>query len=252
MSKQVVILAGGKGERLRPFTEDRPKCMIPVLGNPLLAFQLRWLAASGYKDVTICCGYLHEVIRDYFGDGTKFGVKIRYLVEDEPLGRGGALRQGLEHIAGRQAGAAADGAPVLAINGDLLTNLNLLEFEAFHKANGGMATLATVPLTSPYGIVDLGEDGVGVKGFTEKPELPFFINAGVYMFQPEIAGLLPEKGDHEDTTFPGLAQSNQLKAFTTRAFWKTIDTVKDLSEVRSEIEQVLFQAFLTPAVVTVQ
>ncbi|HEY9784853.1 MAG TPA: nucleotidyltransferase family protein [Candidatus Obscuribacterales bacterium] len=240
MSKHVVILAGGKGERLRPFTEDRPKCMIPVLGNPLLSFQLRWLAASGFNKITMCCGYRHEVIRDYFGNGSKFNVNIEYLIENEPLGRGGAMRYALQHI-----GAPA-GSSVLVINGDLLTNLPLPEFENFHKANGGIATLAAVPLTSPYGIVELGEDGIGVKGFTEKPELPFWINAGIYLVDPAIVDLLPEKGDHEVATFPGLAREGRLKAFKTRAFWRTVDTVKDLSEVRSEIEQVLFQAFFQP------
>lgn len=232
---RAIIIAGGKGERLRPYTEDRPKCMIPVLGNPLLSFQLRLLSSYGFKKVTLCCGYLHEKIEEHFGDGSKYGVKLEYLVEETPLGRGGALRRALEH--------AAPTEPVLAMNGDSLTNINLGELIKFHKMNGPLATLVAVPLRSPYGIIDVKDDSL-VCGFTEKPELPFWINAGIYVLDPGIIEKMPIKGDHEELTFPQLAEKNQLRVYKTRAFWKTIDTVKDLTEVRGEFEQLVFGAFL--------
>lgn len=231
-----IILAGGKGERLRPYTEDRPKAMIPVLGNPLLSFQLRLLNSYGFNRITICCGYLHEVMRDYFGDGTKFGVKIDYLVENEPLGRGGALRRALEEI-------PPGTEPVLAMNGDLLTNLNLSDLISFHKKHHPAATIVSVPLRSSYGILEVSDDSV-VSGFSEKPELPFWINAGIYLLDHKIVTQLPKKGDHEELTFPQLAKEGSLRVFKTRAFWKTIDTVKDLTETRSDFEQLLFSAFL--------
>src|SRR3972149_8060071 len=89
---QAIILAGGKGERLRPFTEDRPKCMVEILGVPLLGYQLQWLSSQGVTDVIISCGYRHEVIQNFFGSGEKWGVSLQYSVESQPLGRGGALR----------------------------------------------------------------------------------------------------------------------------------------------------------------
>ncbi|HEY9778001.1 MAG TPA: nucleotidyltransferase family protein [Planktothrix sp.] len=232
---RAIIIAGGKGERLRPYTEDRPKAMIPVLGNPLLSFQLRLLSSHGFKKIAICCGYRNEVLKEHFGDGSKFGVHIDYLVEDEPLGRGGALRRALEHVQAHE--------PVVAMNGDSLTNINLSDLTAFHKKYHPAATLVTVPLRSPYGIIDVKDDNL-VGGFTEKPELPFWINAGIYVLDPRIVDDLPIKGDHEELTFPKLAQANQLRVYKTRAFWKTIDTVKDLTEVRSEFEQLVFGAFL--------
>ncbi len=237
---QAIIIAGGKGERLRPYTEDRPKAMIPVLGNPLLSFQLRLLNSYGFKKIAICCGYRNEVLKEHFGDGAKFGVKIEYLVEDEPLGRGGALRRAMEHFAPTE--------PVLAMNGDSLTNINLGELVNFHKKFDPTATLVAVPLRSPYGIIDVADETL-VAGFTEKPELPFWINAGIYVLSPAIIKDLPVKGDHEELTFPALAKNKQLRVYRTRAFWKTIDTVKDLTEVRSEFEQLVFGAFLqsTPA-----
>lgn len=240
---RAIILAGGKGERLRPFTEDRPKGMIPVLGNPLLAFQMRLLSTHGFNSVTICCGYRHEVIKDYFGDGAKHGVKIEYLVEDEPLGRGGALRSALEHI------QPLPNESVVAMNGDSLTNLNISELMAFHKQHKPAATLVTVPLRSPYGVVDVADDAT-VNGFREKPELPFWINAGIYALTASILKDLPEVGDHEVLTFPRLSEQGDLKAFRTRAFWKTIDTVKDLTEARAEFEQMLFGAFFQPAAIS--
>jgi len=89
---QAIILAGGRGERLRPFTEDRPKPMVEILGIPILGYQLQWLQSQGIEDVIVSCGYRHDVIQNYFGNGEKWGVKIQYSVETEPLGSGGALK----------------------------------------------------------------------------------------------------------------------------------------------------------------
>jgi NDP-sugar pyrophosphorylase family protein len=239
--KNAIILAGGKGERLRPLTENIPKCMVPVLGNPLLAFQLKWLRAHGIENVALCCGYLHEVIEEYFGDGRRHGVKIEYLVETESLGRGGALKNGLRLF-------KEQGEPVLALNGDAITNLNVSELAKFHTKNQPLATLVSTPLTSPYGIVDFDSDPKVVTGFREKPQLPFWINAGIYVLSPEIFELLPDKGDHEDTTFPLLASRAQLHAFRTDCFWKPVDTIKDLSELRTQIESLLLEAFFAPPV----
>ena len=233
MSGKVVILAGGKGERLRPFTEDRPKPMIEVLGSPLLAYQLNWVRAAGFQHIIMACGYRHEVIESYFGDGSKWQVKIDYLVETQPLGRGGAIKRALQSV------DTLDG-PILVLNGDMVTSLHIDGLLNFHKQHSSVATLVTVPLRSPYGIVELADDGC-VRRFSEKPILPFWINAGIYVFSPEIIELLPDKGDHEQLTFPGLAQNDELRAFKSSAFWRTVDTVKDVSELRAELEKLLFE-----------
>ena len=230
--RHAIIIAGGRGERLRPYTEDRPKPMVPLMGSPLLSYSIKWLTGQGIDDITICCGHMHEVIVDYFGDGSKFGAKINYLIEEKPLGRGGAIRAALETI-------NAPERTVLAMNGDIMTNLNLNELYAFHRAQGGMVSLTSVPLVSPYGIVDISEDG-SVEGFREKPELPFWINAGIYLMNTEVTPLLPVKGDHEVSTFPQLAAQGKLKCYRSRAFWRAVDTVKDLTELRNECEQLFF------------
>jgi NDP-sugar pyrophosphorylase family protein len=236
-----IIIAGGKGERLRPFTDDRPKAMIPVLGNPLLVFQLRLLNSYGFNKITLCCGYRHEVIVDYFGDGKKHGVSIDYVIEQEPLGRGGAIRKALERIQEQTPNLTE---PIIAMNGDMLTNVNLSELIAFHKQHKPTATLVSAPLKSPYGIIET--DDTIVTGFTEKPELPFWVNAGIYALDPAILSHLPLVGDHEVTTFPKLAEEGKLRTYKTRAFWKTIDTVKDLTEARAEFEKLVFGTFIQP------
>lgn len=235
--KKVIVLAGGKGERLRPHTEDRPKCMIPVMGKPLLGFTLQWLSTYGYEDVYLTCGYRHEAIKDHFGDGAKLGIKIRYIIEDEPLGRGGAIKKAMSSMAELNE-------PVLAINGDIVTNLNLNQLAQKHNSSDVLATIVTVPLRSPYGVVDIAPNGA-VAGFREKPELPFWINSGVYLLSPSLCPLLPDAGDHEDQTFPQLAEDGKLATYSSRDFWRTVDTVKDLGELRVELEQLFFGAFFS-------
>jgi NDP-sugar pyrophosphorylase family protein len=236
MLSKVIILAGGKGERLWPLTADRPKGMVEILGKPLLEYQLRWLRSQGIKDVTMACGYLSDVIQDYFGDGQEWELKISYSVEKSALGRGGAVKQALSGLQPLMA-------PVLVMNGDNICDLNLKELFAFHNQTGAVATIVCVPLKCPYGIVDLNGNSL-IAGFQEKPELPHWVNAGIYVFNPEVYDLLPVVGDHEIITFPELARNGRLHAYKTRTFWKGIDTAKDLSELNAQLEQLYFQPIL--------
>lgn len=233
---RVIILAGGRGERLRPYTEDRPKGMVEVMGHPILLYLVRWLVSHNLRDITISCGHLHHVISDYFGDGSKYDCRIEYLVEDEPLGRGGALRRAMEaHI--------DDVEPMIALNGDMITNLNITDLIENHRSSGALGTVLTAPLVSPHGILDIDENG-RISRFREKPELPFWISAGIYVLDRSVAARLPKKGDHEMTTFPELAQEGKLNSHRFKAFWRSIDTVKDLAEIQSEASQEFFDGLV--------
>lgn len=233
---QAIILAGGKGERLRPFTEDRPKPMVEILGVPILGYQLQWLQSQGITDLIVACGYRHEVIEDYFGRGDKWGVAIQYAVEPQPLGRGGALKLAFRLL--------KEGEDVcLATNGDVITNVRLRPLLQAHRQNGCVATVVLAPFTSPYGVVEV-DDQDKIVAFHEKPELPYWLNAGIYVLSREVESLLPDQGDHEDSTFPRLAQERRLGAFKSRAYWRSVDTVKDLSEVHKELEKRLLTSFL--------
>ncbi|TMI76106.1 MAG: nucleotidyltransferase family protein [Bacillati bacterium ANGP1] len=233
---QAIILAGGKGERLRPFTSDRPKPMVEILGVPILGYQLQWLQAQDITDVIVACGYRHEVIEEYFGAGEKWGVRLQYAVEPQPLGRGGALKLAF--------GLLRSGEDLcLATNGDVVTNVRLRPLIQAHRDSDCVATVVLEPFISPYGIVEVGEDEK-IAAFREKPELPYWLNAGIYVLSREIEKLLPDQGDHEDTTFPRLAAEGKLCAFRSRSYWRAVDTVKDLAEVQKDLEQRLLTSFL--------
>ena len=222
-----LILAGGKGERLRPLTDTVPKPMIPVDGRPILWHQVQWLRGAGVTDVVFLVGHLADAVQDYFGRGDDTGANFHYSHEQVPLGRGGALRQGLATLPGGDE-------PVIATNGDVLTDASLADllgdYRARRAANPAhVATILTVPMTSPYGIVDTDENG-SVKEFREKAVLPHAINGGVYVLHPGIRELLPATGDHETTTFPALAAAGRMSAVMTDAFWRSVDSPKDLRE----------------------
>lgn len=222
-----LILAGGKGERLRPVTDTVPKPMIRVNGRPILWRQVQWLREAGVTDVVFLVGHLAEAVKDYFGNGRDVGITAHYSYERSPLGRGGALRQGLAMLPDCDE-------PVIATNGDVLTDASLTDllgdYRARRTANPAhVATILTVPMTSPYGIVDTDENGM-VQEFREKAVLPHAINGGVYVLHPEIRELLPEMGDHETTTFPALAAAGRMSAVMTDAFWRSVDSPKDLRE----------------------
>jgi NDP-sugar pyrophosphorylase family protein len=230
-----IILAGGKWERLRPFTEDRPKPMVEIMGVPILGYVLHWLQGQGITDVVLSCGYRHEVIETYFGNGERLGLRIAYAVEEEPLGRGGALREALGRIPEKED-------VVIATNGDIITNLPLAPLLAAHRPRQMLATVVLTPFVSPYGIVEVNETD-RVTQFHEKPELPYWINAGIYALSPGIREHLPERGDHETTTFPALARAGRLGAYKMQAYWRTVDTIKDVNEVASEFQRRLLGFF---------
>lgn len=227
-----LILAGGKGERLRPLTDTLPKPMVPVCGKPILERQIAWLKEGGVDSVVFLAGYRWEAIQEYFLDGSGFGVRAEYSVEDSPLGRGGAIKQGYPLV-------PASGEPVVVTNGDIITRQPLSDILEFHRnsparRNGPSVTLLSVPMVSPYGIVDM-VDGGTVVGFREKVELPHWINGGVYVFDQEVFPEFPDLGDHEVETFPRLAAEGRIAAYQTRSFWTSIDSFKDLREA----EQIL-------------
>ena len=228
-----LILAGGKGERLRPLTDKLPKPMIALAGQPLLWHQVRWLRRCGVTDVVFLVGYLAEAVADYFGDGSAYGICAHYSREETPLGRGGALRKGLA--------MTPDGAdePVIAINGDIITEVDLGRLLADYRARAAanpdhLATILTVGMTSTYGIVDTDSAGL-VRDFREKAPLPYAINGGVYVFNPAIREWLPERGDHEDTTFPTLAEQGRMSAVHTDEFWRSVDSMQDMADAERHL-----------------
>ncbi len=227
--KSAIILAGGKGERLRPYTNDRPKPMVEINGRPIVSYILEQIKRAGVEEVVVACSYLHEVLEEYLGNGEKFGLQISYSIEESPLGRGGGIKQAMKQLNGAWEN-------VLVTNGDQLWQLDVKGLIDRHFSNNAIATLVVVPLRSPYGIVEFDIEN-HVVGFREKPVLPQWINAGIYVFNKEIEKLLPEVGDHETETFPKLPKDRFL-IFQSKTYWRGVDTVKDLTEVAKEVTQI--------------
>ncbi|OAH15753.1 nucleotidyltransferase family protein [Streptomyces jeddahensis] len=227
---QAVVLAGGQGSRLRPYTDDRPKPMveIPGTGTPIIGHQLAWLADEGVTDAVVSCGHLAEVLQKWL-ESADLPLRVTTVVETEPLGRGGGLKYAAAHL------PHAD-QPWYATNGDIWTRFSLRDMAAFHAERDATATLALARPRIPWGAVETDTFG-HITDFVEAPPSPFLINAGVYVFSAEFTELLPSRGDHERTTFPKLAREKRLAGFPIPqgAYWRAIDTAKDLTEAAKEL-----------------
>ena len=186
-----LILAGGRGERLRPLTDSLPKPMVPLNGKPLLWHQVQWMKDAGVTDVVFLAGYRHEAVMDYFGDGSDHGFNAHYSIEDSPLGTGGAVKKGMSLVPETEES-------LFVTNGDIVTAEQFSAVMDRHRKRlllnpDHAATVMVVPFVSPYGIVEVNtEDLIG--GFREKAQLPHWINAGIYVFSRAIQQEPPRRG----------------------------------------------------------
>lgn len=196
----VVIMAGGKGTRLRPQTEHCPKPMLLIDGKPMLEIQLEQCIASGFSNFYLSVNYLKEQIIDHFQDGRRWGVSINYLVEDEPLGTAGSLQLLPDSVQD----------PFLVMNGDVLTRFDPSQLLRFHDEHPAAATLCVREhlVTIPFGVVKI--KGVELAGLEEKPSYSHLVNAGVYIIDPKLLSLLPA---NQATDMPTLLHSAQQAGY---------------------------------------
>ncbi|OAN49288.1 alcohol dehydrogenase [Paramagnetospirillum marisnigri] len=225
-----VVMVGGLGERLRPLTATTPKPLLPVGGRPLLETILLQLAGSGFRRVYLAVNYMAEKFEDAFGDGSRLGLDIRYLREDGKLGTAGALG----HLPERPE------APMVVMNGDVLTAVNyrsLLDFHAEHAARATMC-VREYDIQVPYGVVEV--ENSRVRALQEKPVLTHFINAGIYVLDPSALDRL-EPGHPCD--MPTLLQrvmnaSEPVVAFPIREYWLDIGRLDDFAKANGDFERV--------------
>jgi NDP-sugar pyrophosphorylase family protein len=214
---EAIILAGGKAERLGDAAGGGPKALVPIAGQPLAAYQVSQLVAAGVDRVIVSCAVGQGQLFERALSG--LGAEIVPAEEPEPLGRGGGLRF---------AAASREGSGALyALNGDELLDVDLRAMLDRHAAGGAAATIAVAPMTSALGVVDVADDD-RVTGFREAPRLPFWVNIGCYVLDDEALERLPERGDHEQTTFPALAAEGKLLAHRHEGVWLTVNTPKQL------------------------
>jgi NDP-sugar pyrophosphorylase family protein len=216
---EALILAGGKAERLGDAAQGRPKPLVTVGGRPLAAYQVARLVDAGVSRIVVACAKGNEPLFERELGG--IGAEIVAVGEPEPLGRGGGLRFAASH--------RTESGPVYALNGDELLGIDLRDLLDRHSSRGGAATIVLSQVRSAFGVVELDPDD-RVTGFREAPLLPEWVNSGVYVLDDESIARLPERGDHEDTTFPELAAEGKLFGYRNTGYWLTVNTPKQLRE----------------------
>jgi len=223
----VVLMAGGLGARLRPLTEDRPKPMIMIGKRPILETILLNFIEYGFRRFYISVNYKAEMVTDYFGDGSRWGVEISYIKEPERMGTAGAVGL-LPEVPTK---------PVIVMNGDLLTKVNFGSLLDFHAAHAAEATMCVreYDLQVPYGVVKL--DDHRLLSVEEKPVHRFFVNAGIYVLSPAALSLIPAGFYDMPNLFEGLvAQRRETAVFPIREYWMDIGHLSDLEKANGDFD----------------
>lgn len=230
---QALILAGGKGTRLRPLTIHTPKPVVPIVNKPFLNYQIDLLKRANVKDITLSLSYQPGKIEEIFADGQDYGVRIHYTVEASPLGTGGAYKNAEQYLK----------ETAIVFNGDVLTDMDLAKIVSFHKEKKAAATIVLVPVenVSAYGVVETDQEG-RVRRFVEKPKpgetSSNTINAGCYILEPHLLNYVPvnEPYSFEYQIFPSLLKAGEpFYAYTWNHYWLDIGTPKSYLQAHYDL-----------------
>ena len=216
---KAVLLVGGRGTRLRPLTDKTPKGLLEVHNKSIIEHLFDLLKKYGIRDAILCIGYLKEKIKEHFGDGSKIGINITYVEENEPQGTAGPLRLAKKFLK----------ESFIVSNGDELKNINIPRMFRLHKRKNALATIALTTVDDPshYGVARL--DGSRIVEFVEKPSIPpsNLINAGFYIFEPEVIDMIPDGFSMiEKDVFPELAKLGRLRGFPFAGQWFDIGNIE--------------------------
>ena len=229
---KAVILVGGQGTRLRPLTLGTPKPMVPLANQPFVSYVLEHLKSHGIKDIIFSMGYLPDGIKSHFGDGSDWGLDVTYVVENQPLGTAGAVKNVEDHVGDDD---------FLVLNGDILTDLDLGGLIDFHHSKSAVGTIALTPVDDPtaYGLVRTGDDGE-VLEFLEKPSWDQIdtnlINAGTYVLKRQVLDMIPAGVEYsfERGVFPKLVGKG-LYGFRSNSYWMDIGTPEKYLQAHYDI-----------------
>jgi len=220
---KAIILAGGRGKRLKPITDFVPKPLVPIRNTPIIEWQIKYLKKFNITEVIICTGYKTKMIENHF-EMKNMGITIKYSIEKSPLGTGGAIKK---------AGKMINEKSFFVINGDTITNIDL------NKLKKKQNSIAAIELRTQYGILETKDEKI--LKFNEKKEITdTWMNAGIYHLQKKVLKELPAKGDIEKTLFPDYAKKgklNMIKFKNTK--WYSVDSFKDMEECSLEIEKII-------------
>jgi len=226
---RAVILAGGRGTRLRPYTTVFPKPLMPIGEVPILDVVLRRLVASGFSEITLSVGYLAELVRAYCGDGSRYGVTLSYLHEDEPLGTVGP------------AGLLEDfREPILLVNGDILTDLSFEKLYEYHVENRGLLTVALHRrhVQINFGVIDRME-GNEIRRYVEKPQMEYLVGMGICVLEPAVAPFIGrgKRMDLPDLITALIAAGKKVVGWETDAYWLDIGRPDDYERAQAEFTE---------------
>jgi len=223
---RVVLMVGGLGSRLRPLTEDTPKPMLSVGNKPILETIINNFRQYGFRDIILSVNYKADIVKEYFGDGEKFGVKIEYVHEEKRMGTAGALslmQDKFKH-------------PFFVMNGDLLTNVNFEHFLSFHNENASIATMGVreYEYQIPYGVIN--QEAGKILSIIEKPKQQYYVNAGIYILSPSVLEIIPKDIFYDmPTFFEDLIQEGKTPiSFPVHEYWLDIGQMKELEKARDE------------------
>jgi len=220
---KAIILAGGRGKRLKPITDYVPKPLVPINNIPIIEWQMKYLKNFGIDEVIVCSGYKTKMIENYLSM-KDLGIKIKFSIEKSPLGTGGAIKK---------AGKMIKDDNFVVINGDIITNINLKKLVKLPNS------IAAIELKTKYGILEIENNKI--INFREKKEISkTWMNAGIYYLQKNILKELPVKGDIEKTLFPDFAKKGNLNTIKFKnTKWHSIDSFKDIEDCALEIEKII-------------
>ena len=233
---KAVILAGGKGTRLKPYTTVFPKPLMPINDKPILEIVIRQLKSHGFGEIIITVGHLSELIITFFGDGGKFDVKIEYSREDKPLGTAGGLGLIKKEL----------NETFLMMNGDVLTTLNFSDLVSYHKRNDAIATIALNKreVYIDFGVVEL-DDSDSIAGYIEKPKIEYLVSMGVYVFDPRVLEYIRpnEYLDFPDLIKELISNGETVKGYIYEGYWLDIGRPDDYEKANSEIDKIYPELF---------
>jgi len=226
---RAVVLAGGKGTRLAPYTRIIPKPLMPIGDMPILEIMLRQMKRAGIRQVTLTTGYLDNLLRLFFLDGRRLGLKIDYVREEKPLGTSGPLAnvKGLTRT-------------FLVTNGDVLTDLDFAELIAYHQQQGAIATIATHKrkVTINLGVVDVDKDNT-VTDYLEKPDFNYLVSMGLYVFEPRVLNYIAkdEYLDFPDLVRSLIAAGEKVNSFIFKGYWEDLGRPDDYERASADFER---------------
>ena len=228
---KAIILAGGLGTRLRPYTDSLPKPMLPVGGKPILEHLIEWIRRNGVKEIVLCVSYLRKKIEDYFGDGEKFGVKIEYAISNKPLATAGQLKTAEKFIDDT----------FVCLYGDSIYNFSLRSMITQHKKNKSSVTMSlyNYKFNLKYGIIDTTSVG-RVTSWNEKPEFSAKINIGCYVMEPEILKMIPKNKPYgmDDTIRKALAKKKKVSSVISKKGFIDIGNKEVYEKINQEYTKI--------------